>query len=175
MTDRRLSIEFTLSHPQAEPEVVGELIEKLRQQAIDLGFQHVGEVFHYLNEADVLTSEYGRHFLDPDHETFRRLPMAVVYFTLALAEGDTAEIGLERSATEMVIDEMVIPSGVPEWFWSGSIKTRGLKAVSKLLHHAADLGIESYFLVAGMDVSFHRDGEGKVRADVGWVPFAEVD
>lgn len=144
MTDRCFTVEFSLSHPEAEPDVIVPLVEKLRLKAIDLGFLQVSEVF-----------------------TVKEEPLAVCYFLCTLPDGDFAEIGVERQPTEIEFDGFVIPSGMYEWSKWGTASTSELSLLSKLLHHAAELGFDSSLSFAGMTLDYWRVG-GKVQVQQTW-------
>lgn len=164
--DRRIHVDCLLTHPQAEPELIKALVGKLRQKTIDLGFLRVSEVVCFDNEADIITSDFGRRFLDS--EVFTPLPMAVCYFTAALADCDSAEIVLGRSSTEIEFDGIVIPSGVPEWSWRGGIETRDLRKLSMLLRYAAEIGFDSFMTFAGIELAWVMGDAGIVLVEQGW-------
>lgn len=166
--ERRILVEYLLTHPQAEPDRIGPLVEKLRLRAIGLGFVRVGELFILTNEADIFTAEFGRRFFDTDKEITPTIPMAVCYFTAALADSDPAEIGLGRFPTEIEFDGLVIPSGVPEWSWRGGIETRDLRKLSMLLRYAAEIGFGSYMTFAGIELAWVMGHAGKVLVEQGW-------
>lgn len=106
--------------------------------------------------------------------TQTRVPLALCYFTLALPEDAPAEIGLERLPSEIECDGFVIPSGLPDWWKCGAVRTRELRLLSKLLHHAAELGFESSLAFGGMALDYRRVG-GKVEVRQTWatVPATE--
>ena len=151
MTDRRFTVEFSLSHAEAEPDVIVPLVEKLRLKAIDLGFLQVSEVF-----------------------TVKEEPLAVCYFLLTPPDGDFAEIGVERQPTEIEFDGFVLPGGMYEWSKWGTVSTSELSLLSKLLHHAAELGFDSSLRFAGITLDYWRVG-GKVQVQQTWDAVSVTD
>ena len=145
MTDRRFAVEFSLSYSEAEPDVIAPLVEKLRLKAIDLGFLQVSEVF-----------------------TLKEEPLAVCYFTCTLPDGDFTEIGLERQPTEIEFDGFIVPGGMPEWSKWGTVSTSKLSLLSRLLHHAAELGFGSSLSFAGITLDYWRVGGGMVQVQQTW-------
>ena len=165
MTDRPFAVDFTLAHAEAEPDVIAPLVEELRREAIALGFHHVSELVSLKDDADIVASGYGQRFLTPGSP--QTLPFALCYFTCALPDGDTAEIGVEQLPTVVECDEFVIPGGMLEWSKCGAVGTRDLWRLSKLLHHAAELGFESSLAFGGTALDYRRVG-GRVEVRQTW-------
>ena len=165
MTDRRFAVEFSLSHSFAEPGVIAPLVEELRRTAIDLGFLQVSEIVILNDDADILTSVYGARFLTPDSAL--TLPFAVCYFSCALPDDGPVEIGVEQLPTEYDFDGDVLPTGLPNWWKCGAVRTRELRMLSKLLYHAAEIGFESSLAFGGMALDYRRVG-GKVEVQQTW-------
>jgi hypothetical protein len=152
--DPRIAVSYILSHPPASPEAIREIIEKLRQRAIELGLRQVGDLVVLTTEEDILASRYGSQPIRP---------FAVVYFSAALFDSDLAEFGLCSEPVEIEIGGTTIPYGVEEWTWSGSIRTRDVKTLSELFDFAASVGLWASLTFAGMTISCHRDANGKVQ------------
>jgi hypothetical protein len=167
-SDNRITVSYMLSHPQADPDAIGAVVEKLRQQAITLGFLRVSELFNLTSEADILGSEYGKRFLRPDLER-PVLPEAVIYFTGALFDSEPAEIGLRTLPVEIEVGGVAIPYGVADWTWSGTVRSRDLKTFSELLDFAAELGCWASMSFAGTTISCCRDASGAVKYEQEWV------
>jgi hypothetical protein len=165
MTDRRFSVDFTLAHPAAEPDMIAPLVEKLRREAVALGFHQVSELVSLKDEADIVVSRYGERFLTPGSPL--TLPFAVFFFTCSLPDGDTAEIGVEQLPIVVECDEFVIPGGMLEWSKCGAVGTRDLWRLSKLLHFAAGHGFEASLAFGGTALDYRRVG-GRVEVRQTW-------
>lgn len=166
--DPRISVAFNLCHPQADPDAVKTKIEKLRQRAIALGFLRVSELFCHTTKADILSSEYGERFLVPDLEIVPAIPSAACYFLGSLPDSDPIEIGLAYYSCAVEIEGQPVPFGNPTWLWTAVTRTRDLKTFSKLLYHAAEIGIESFMSFAGISMVYSPDESGKVSIQQEW-------
>ncbi len=167
--DPRLAVAYNLSHPQAEPDVVSPLIEKLRQRAIAVGFVRVSELFCHTGQADILGSHYAERFLIPDLEIVPAIPTAACYFLGSLPDSDPLEVGLAYYPCAVEIEGQPVPFGRPTWLWTGATRTLELKTLSKLLYHAAEIGIESFMAFAAMSLIYSPAGSsGKVTVQQEW-------
>jgi hypothetical protein len=172
--DPRLTVAYNLCHPQAEPDVVTPLIENLRQHAIHLGFVRVSELFCHTSKADILSSSYGERFLVPDLEIVPVIPTAACYFLAALPDSDPLEIGLAYHSCAVEVEGQSVLFGHPTWLWTGATRTRDLQPLSKLLYHAAEIGIESFVAFAGMSMVYSPAGAtGKVTVQQEWDVFGD--
>jgi hypothetical protein len=163
--DPRIAVSYILSHPPASPEAIREIIEKLRQRAIELGLRQVGDLVALTTEQDIRASRYGSQPIPPD---------AVVYFSAALFDSDLAEFGLCSEPVEIEIAGTTIPYGLDEWTWSGSIRTRDVKTLSELFDFAAaSLGLWASMTFAGMTISCFRGADGTVEYDQEWIEHPE--
>ena len=171
-SDNRITVSYMLSHPQADPDAIGAVVEKLRRKAIALGFLRVSELFRLTSEADILGSEYGKRFLRPDLER-PVLPRAVVYFTAALFDSDLAEFGLRSLPVMIEVAGVSIPYGVTDWTWSGAVRTRDLRTLGELFDFAAENGLWASMSFAGTTISCYRDAGGAVKHEQEWVEIPE--
>lgn len=151
MADNRITVSYMLTHPQADPDPIREVLEKLRQKAIELGFLRVSDLFCLQTGADILGSEYGKRFFRVDRE-WPVLPRAVIYFTGALFDSQPAEIGLRSLPLQIEVGGVSIPYGVPDWTWGATVRTRDLKTLSQLFSFAAELGIWTSMSFAGTTI-----------------------
>ena len=166
--DSRLSVAYNLCHPDAGPDAIKVLIERLRQRAIDLGFVRVGELICHTSQGDILGSEFGERFFAPDLEIVPALPAAACYFVCSLSDSDPLEIGLALFPCAVEIEGQAVPFGQPTWMWTGATRTRDLKTFSKLLHHAAEIGIETFFSFAGISMIYSPHESGRVKVQQEW-------
>lgn len=167
--DLRLTVAYNLSHPHADPATVRALIERLRLRAIDLGFLRLSDVICHTSKEDVLTSDYGERFLLPDLDVIPAVPTAACYFTAALADTDLIEIGLAHYSCAVEVEGQPVPFGCPTWLWTGLTRTRDLKTITNLLHHAADIGIEAFVSFAGMSLIYSPGSAAeKVKVQQEW-------
>jgi hypothetical protein len=157
-----IGVSYMLSHPPASPDAIREVMGKLRQRAIELGFLRVSDLCCLMNEADILGSDYGRRLLRADLER-SVLPTAVIYFTAALFDSETAEIGLRSLPVEIEVGDVAIPYGVEDWTWSGTVRTRDLKSLGELLNYAAEIGFWTSRAFGGMTITCCRDADGTVK------------
>ena len=159
---------YTLHHPSAEPDAIRGLVESLRRSAIDLGFWRVGDVVSLIGDGEIISSDFGERFLVSDLEIVPAVPRSVIYFTGALFDSDLVEIGLAYNPCEVEVGGHVVPFGLPYWTWTGATRTRDLRTFSKLLYHAAEIGIESFMSFAGVTMVYSKDDAGGVRIEQEW-------
>jgi len=155
IADTRITVQFMLSHPQADPDTIRAVMEKLRQKAVELGFLRVSDLFCLMNEADILGSKYGKRFVRADRER-PFLPIAVIYFTGALFDSAPAEIGLCSFPLQIEVGGVSIPYGVEDWTWSAAVRTRDLKTRSLLFSFAAENGLWTSMSFAGTTIEDAR-------------------
>jgi hypothetical protein len=163
-----IGVSYLLSHPPASTEAIKEVMEKLREKAVELGFLRVSDLFCLMNEADILGSEYGKRFQCADLER-PILPRAVIYFTGALFDSDLAEFGLCSLPVQIEVGGVSIANDIEDWTWSGTVRTRDLKTLSQLFAFAASLGLLTSMAFAGTTISSFRDANGVVQHEQEWV------
>ena len=153
--DPQLTVSYLLSHPPTDLGAVTDVIERIRQKAIELGFRHVSDLVCLTTEEDILDSRYGNQPIRPQ---------AVVYFGGALFDSDPAEFGLCSLPVEIEIGGATVPYAVADWTWSASgLRTRDVKTLSELFDFAAGLGLWTSMTFAGMTVSCFRGATGAVE------------
>lgn len=162
--DPRITISYILSHPPASPEGVKEIVEKLRQRAVALGFRRMSDLVCLTTEEDILDSRYGSQPIRPH---------AVVFFGGALFDSDLAEFGLCKWPVEIEVGGAAIPFGVREWTWSATIRTRDVRVLSDLFDFAASLGLWNSISFAGMTISCFRAPSGAVEYEREWLQSPE--
>ena len=163
-SDPRLTISYLLSYPPAPPQAIRDIIEKLRQRAIDLGFLQVSDLICLTTEEDILASDYGNRATRPE---------AVVYFSGALFDSEPAEIGLCKLPVEIEVGGATIPYGVADWTWHAIVRTRDLRTLSDLFSCAADNGVWTSMTFGGMTVSCFRGANGAVEYEQEWLQTPE--
>ena len=159
-SDPRLTISYLLSHPPAPPQAIRDIIEKLRQRAIDLGFLQVSDLVCLTTEEDILASDYGNRAIRPE---------AVVYFSGALFDSESAEIGLCKMPVEIEVGGAKIPYGVADWTWNAVVRTRDLRTLSDLFSFAAENGLWTSMTFGGTTFLCYRDASGAVKHEQEWV------
>lgn len=159
-TDPRLNVTYLFSHPPAPPGTVKELIEKLRQRAIELGFRQVSDLVCLTTEEDILDSRYGGQPIPPT---------AVIYFSGALFDSDLAEFGLCSLPVVIEVAGTTIPYGVADWTFGAGVRTRDMKTLSELFDFAAGLGLWASMTFAGMTISCFRGAKGTVEYEQEWI------
>lgn len=159
-SDPRLTISYLLSHPPVSPDTIKELIEKLRQRALELGFRQVSELVCLTTDQEILDSRYGSQPIRPE---------AVIYFVAALFDSDPAEFGLCSLPVEIEIGGARIPYGVPDWTWCAVVRTRDMKTLSELFDFAASIGLWASLTFAGTTISCFRDASGMVQYEQEWL------
>lgn len=168
MTDNRMAVGYTLYHPPADPDAIRPLIEKLRQKAIDLGFLEVGDLAFLRGDDEIMSHEYGERFLYADPEIVPAIPTSVCYFVAMLPDSDPLEAGLAFYPCEVQIDGQAVAFGLPYWMWNGTVRTCDLRAFSKLMHFAAEVGVEAAMSFARMTMIYSRDDAGRVAIAQEW-------
>lgn len=162
--DPRINVSYLLSHPPAFPEAIKEIIEKLRQRAIELGFRQISDLVCLTTDEDILDSRYGNQPIRPH---------AVVYFAAALFDSEAVEFGLCSQPVEIEVGGTTIPYGIKEWTWSAVVRTRDVKTLSELFDFAASLGLWASLTFAGMTISCFRGANGAVEYEQEWLQIPE--
>lgn len=163
-----LTIHYTLEYNGDNPASARQIVEQLRQKALDLPFKQVGEIIEVEGEqADSDTLEKddanlwlliqaGRYIQREDH--FHRVqPQRLIAFRTLPGDGsEEANFGLATYPSSIEIDGETVSTDVGEWCWSSFCKTQyasnpkcgGVEnfvrchlAIVSLLDAAAELGI----------------------------------
>lgn len=153
-SDPRLTISYILSHPPASPEGVKEVIEKLRERAIDLGFRQVSDLAVLTTDETILASKFGQRPIRPE---------AVVYFSGALFDSEPAEFGLCKLPVQIEVGGAKIPYGVADWTWNAVVRTRDLRTLSDLFSCGAENGLWTSMTFGGTTFLSYRDASGAVK------------
>jgi hypothetical protein len=140
----KLNVAYSYSWllPAGDKAQVGEIIESLRQYAIDLGSEAVGTVI-------VLTGD--------DAQTIRSDAECVIMFSAiipnARGEGSPQSYGLGFSPEKK------------SWTWSGGVRVSSFKEISGLMVHAATLGVEVGTTFAGMVMEYRKNAQGEIEVE----------
>jgi hypothetical protein len=159
-SDPRLTISYLLSHPSVSPDTIKDIIEKLRQRAIDLGFLQVSELAVLTTDEAILASKFGERPIRPE---------AVVCFSGALFDSEPAEFGLCKLPVEIEVGGATIPYGVSDWTWNAVVRTRDLRALSDLFSCAAENGLWTSMTFGGTTFLCYQDTSGAVKHEQEWV------
>lgn len=163
-----LTIHYELQSKVRSPKIARQLVEKLRQKALDLPFKEVGEIIEVSGDAADfgkvdqddpncwLLVQAGNYFVR-DERHYRVTPMQVIAFSTWPGDGcEEANIGLAVYPKTIEVDGKKLRSGLSDWSWASFCKTQyasnpdagGVEnflrchlAVVKLLDGAAELGI----------------------------------
>lgn len=131
--------------PSAGVDVVMGIIEELRQYAVKMGAESVGDLIVLTDNDAHLVSTGASH---------------VVMFDAVLPTVRSATlptVGIEQYG--------LASSDGMSWEWSGVVRVSGFHEISKLMHAAAELGIETHQTFAGMVMSGKKNNEGEVVYD----------
>jgi hypothetical protein len=150
-SDPRISISFMLSHPPSEPGVVRELIEKIRQRAIELGFLQVSELVALTTDGGIAESKFGQRPIRPE---------ALVYFSVTFFDGQAVEIGLCKQPDQIEVGGESVPYGVRAWTWSEVVRSRDVRTLSLLFEFAAEIGLWTSMSFAGTTISCFKGPNG---------------
>lgn len=163
-----LTIHYSFKPQCDSPEAARQIVEQLRQKALDLPFLQVGEII----EASGEEADYERlerddarlwlllqscRFLERDAGFFRVKPDHVIAFrTLPRQGSEEANFGLASYPATIEVDDGEMPTGLGKWSWESFCKTQYASnpqvggtqnflqahlAVVALLDAAAQLGI----------------------------------
>ena len=140
----KLNVAYSYSWllPSGDTAQVRDIIESLRQFAIDLGSEAVGPVV-------LLTGEAA--------QAIRSDAECVIMFTATIpntkAEGGPQNYGLGFS-----------PEG-KSWTWSGVVRASSFREISARMVHAASLGISVSTMLAGMIMEYRRNAAGEIEVE----------
>ena len=133
---------FSWLLPDGDTAQVQEIIESLRQCAIDLGSEAVGPVVVLTgNDANAVRS-------DADH---------VIMFT-AIIPNARSESGPQRYGLGFSRKEK-------SWTWSGVVRVSSFREISGMMVHAASLGIFVGTTFAGMVMEYKRNAQGEIEVE----------
>jgi hypothetical protein len=154
MTPSKLNVAYSYSWllPHGDTAQVRDIIESLRQFAIDLGSEAVGPVI-------VLTGN--------EAHAVRSYADCVIMFTAiipnARSDSGPQSYGLGFSAEKK------------SWSWSGTVRVSSFKEISGLMVHAASLGMFVGTTFAGMVMEYRRNGAGEIEVEqrpaIDWTDF----
>ncbi len=161
MTAKPLTISYNLAHQETDAEAIEELLEKVRQEAIDLDFNPVSGLIFLAGDDDIISSAFGERFLHPDLTPVPPLPLAVCYFTTSLPDCEEIEIGLAAYLSE--------GSKQPVWRWSGIIRIANIRLFTTLLQYAAEMGVLVSFAYAGLAVTYSLNAQGEFHCERKWL------
>lgn len=140
------------------------VVERLRQKAIDLKWQQVGDVVHLADQACNDADLPGKFLLIAAGDTV--LAPHEVFFFEATPPGDELRpFGLAAYPTHMEGDSRVIPTPLDGWQWIGVIRSSDMQAVNEFVHAAAELGLEVTASVGGKVLTATLDETGRVRQE----------
>ena len=133
---------FSWLLPSGNIAQVQDIIESLRQHAIDLGSDAVGPVVVLAGtEAQAVRS-------DADH---------VIMFTAnipnARSESGPQSYGLGFSPEKKTST------------WGGVVRVSSFREISELIVHAASLGVEVGTTFAGMEMIYRRNAQGEIEVE----------
>ena len=163
-----LTIHYQLQSTSRSPKKARQLLDQLRQKALDLPFKEVGEIievsgdtadFDKLDRDDPkrwLLIQAGQ-YIERDERHYRVTPQRVIAFSTWPGEGsEPANFGLAVYTKTIEVDGKKLRTGLGDWSWGSFCKTQyasnpecgGVEnflrchlAVVKLLDHAKSLGI----------------------------------
>jgi len=163
-----LTIHYSLQSASRTPAKARQLVEQLRQKALDLPFKEVGEIvevngdtanFDKFGEDDPnrwLLIQAGQ-YLERDGRHYRIMPTQMVAFSTLPGDGsEEANFGLAVYPKTIEVDGKKLRTNLGHWSWSSFCKTqyasnpdvggvenflRSHLAVVKLLDAAAEIGI----------------------------------
>lgn len=144
MTPSKLNVAYSFSWllPAGDKAQVREIIESLRQHAIELGSEAVGPVV-------VLTGEAA--------QAIRSDAYQVIMFTAIIpntrSDSDTQKFGLGFSPEKK------------GWSWSGVVRASSFREISGQMVHAASLGVFVGTTFAGMMMEYRRNSEGEIEVE----------
>ena len=126
--------------PAGDLALVWEVIDKLRQHAVELGGK-VGDV-------STLTGD--------EAQVVQQDAQAAVLFTATLPGATEGRYGLSAAG---------ISSGPQSWSWSGAVVISDVRAVSQLHADAAELGLEVVEGYGGMIFTSKKNAQGGVEVE----------
>jgi len=163
-----LTIHYQLQSTSRSPKKARQLIDQLRQKALDLPFKEVGEIV----ELDGDTADFDKlnrdnpkrwlliqagQYIERDERHYRVTPQRVIAFSTWPGEGsEEANFGLAIYPKTIEVDGKKLRTGLGDWSWGSFCKTQcasnpecgGVEnflrchlAVVKLLDHAKSLSI----------------------------------
>lgn len=135
----RVGYSYSWFLPAGHLALVREVIDRLRQHAVELG----GEA----GDVRVLTGD--------DAQAVQPNALAAVLFTATLPGATEGRYGLAAA-------------GISSWAWHGSVVSSDVRAVSQLHEAAAELGLEVAESYAGMVFTLKKNALGVVEGEQRW-------
>ena len=140
----KLNVAYSYSWllPSGNISQVQDIIESLRQYAIDLGSDAVGPVVVLAGtEAQAVRSD-----ADP-----------AIMFT-AIIPNARGERGPQRYGLGFSPEEK-------SWSWSGVVRVSSFKEISEIMHHAATHGVLVGATLAGGIMEYKRNAQGEIEVE----------
>jgi hypothetical protein len=128
--------------PAASVEAARGIVEQLRQYAIKIGAEDVGDLIVLIGN---------------DAHMVRTGASIVMMFDAVLPTVRTATL-----ATVGIEQYGLASSDGTSWEWSGIVRVSGFQEISKLIHTAAELGMETHQTFGGIVRSAKRNSAGEV-------------
>jgi hypothetical protein len=131
--------------PDSGVDVVMGIVEELRQYALKMGAESVGDLIVLTDNDAHMVSTGASH---------------VVMFEAILPTVSSATlptVGIEQYG--------LASSDGRSFEWSSVVRVTSFQEISKLMHAAAELGIETHQTFAGMVMSGKKNNEGEVIYD----------
>ena len=149
MTPSKMNVAYSFfwSLSSGTPAQVREIVEQLRERAIELGSSEVSDVV-----------ELTRH----DAEAVRPQALHIVMFAATVPNAKS------EPSTSPQQYGLLLPKDSPDetsWPWSGIVRVSSFKEISQLMVAAAKLGIEVRTTFAGMTMSYRRNEDGEIVGD----------
>jgi hypothetical protein len=143
------------------------VVERLRQKAIDLKWLPVGDVIHLTDqecsEGDRLP---GKFLLIAAGDTVLA-PHEVVFFEATPPGDEPRPFGLAAYPGYMEGSNKVVPTHLAGWQWVGVIRSSDVQGVKDFIHTAAELGLEVTASFEGKVLTAKQDETGQVRFEEG--------
>lgn len=145
----------------AEITGVRNVVERLRQKAIDLKWLPVGDVIHLTEcgEGDRLPGK----FLLIAAGDIVLAPHEIVFFEATPLGDEPRPFGLAAYARYMEGSSQAVPTHMDDWQWIGVIRSDDMQGVEGCIHRAAELGMEVTASFEDKVLTAKQDGTGQVR------------
>jgi hypothetical protein len=139
------------------------VVEKLRQQAIDLNWLPVGDVVH-LSDQECADGDRlpGTFLMIAAGETVLS-PHEVVFFEATPTGDELRPFGLAAYADYMESSSEVIPTNLAGWQWVGVIRSEARQTIRSFIDTAAALGLEVTASFGGKVLTVKQDETGQIR------------
>lgn len=139
------------------------VVERLRQKAIDLKWQPVGDVVHLADQACAEADRLPGKFLMIAAGDTVLAPHEVFFFEATPAGDEPRPFGLAAYPGHMEGDSRAIPTHLDGWQWVSVVRSADVQAVNEFVHAAAELGLAVTASVGGKVLTATLDETGRVR------------